>query len=186
MTTWEGPPLETADGVGALTMGGFLDEVADRFGRNDALVFDDPLRDGATVRWTYADLRDEARRIGLGLLEQDVEPGEAVGILMGNRPEAVAGLFGAAMAGAVAVPMSTFAPPPELAYMLERAEVRVVLTQDRLLGRRLGSEVHSLGPELATLRHVAVVGTSSWGRLRGAGELPPGRAGPTVVDRRPR
>ena len=50
-------------GIGALTLGGFLDEVADRFGPNEALVFDDPLRDGETVRWTYADLRREARRV---------------------------------------------------------------------------------------------------------------------------
>jgi fatty-acyl-CoA synthase len=172
VTTWHGPALEEAEGIGALTLGGFLDEVAARYGPNEALVFDDPMQDGATVRWTYADLRDEARRVGLGLLEQDVEPGESVGILMGNRPEAVAGLLGAALVGAVAVPMSTFAAPPELAFMLEAAEVRVLLTQDRLLDRRFGSEVHSLAPELPRLRHVAVVGTSSWARLRGARELP--------------
>jgi acyl-CoA synthetase (AMP-forming)/AMP-acid ligase II len=186
VTTFEGPPLESEPGIGACTLGGFLEEVAERFGPNEALVFDDPLRDGATVRWSYADLRDEARRIGLGLLEQDIEPGDAVGILMGNRPEAVAGLFGAALAGAVAVPLSTFAPPPELAYLLERGEVRVLLTQDRLLDRRFGSEVHSLAPELLLLRHVAVVGTSSWARLRGAHELPPAaldrRAGAVTPD----
>ena len=179
MTTWHGTPLAEAEGIGALTLGGFLDEVADRFGPNEALVFDDPLRDGATVRWTYADLRDEARRIGLGLLQQGIEPGDSVGILMGNRPEAVAGIFGVALVGAVAVPLSTFAPPPELAFMLGMAEVRVLLTQDRLLDRRFGSEVHSLAPELPALRHVAVVGTSSWARLRGAREVPP-----AALDRR--
>lgn len=173
MTTWHGPPLDEADGIGARTLGGFLEEVAERFGPQEALVFDDPLRDGTTVRWTYADVRDEARRVGLGLLEQGVEPGDAIGILMGNRPEAVAGIFGAALAGAVAVPMSTFAPPPELAFMLDAAEVRVLLTQDRLLERSLGREVESLTSALPALRHVAVVGTSSWTRLREARQPPP-------------
>jgi fatty-acyl-CoA synthase len=186
VTTWTGPPLEEAEGIGALTLGGFLEEVADRHGSSEALVFDDPLQGDATVRWTYAELRDEARRVGLGLLEQDVEPGEAVGILMGNRPEAVAGLFGAALVGAVAVPISTFATVPELAFMLGAAEIRVLLTQDRLLDRRFGSETHSLAPELPRLRHVAVVGTSSWARLRGGRDLPPAaldrRAGTVTPD----
>jgi fatty-acyl-CoA synthase len=173
VTTWEGPPLESFPGVGALTMGGFLEEVADRYGPNEALVFDDPLLDGATVRWTYAELLDEARRIGLCLLALGLEPGEGVGILMGNRPEAVAALFGAALAGAVAVPLSTFASPLELAFMLEQAEIAVLLTQDRLRGRRLGAEVHSLAPQLPMLRHFAAVGTSSWARFRLGQELPP-------------
>jgi hypothetical protein len=37
-----GPPLPEAAGVGALTFGGFLTEVGDRYRDNEALVFDDP------------------------------------------------------------------------------------------------------------------------------------------------
>jgi fatty-acyl-CoA synthase len=161
VTTFEGPPLEDLEGVGALTMGGFLEEVAERFAANEAMVFDDPLRGGATVRWTYADLRREARRIGRALLALGVERGEAVGILMGNRPEAVAAIFGAALAGAVAVPMSTFAPKPELAFMVEQAGLVVVLTQDRLLARRFADDLTELRPDLPHLRHIVVLGRST-------------------------
>src|SRR5215213_496078 len=91
--------------------------------------------------------------------------GQAVGILMGNRPEAVAALFGAALAGAVAVPLSTFAPEPELSYMLRTAEVVTVLTQRVLRGRRFGEELAELEVE-----RVAVVGTPSWEALRSAGD----------------
>ena len=172
MTTFHGPPVEGFGGIGALTLGGFLDEVAERFGPHEALVFDDPLRDGATVRWTYADLHAEAERLGRALLAIGVAPGEAVGILMGNRPEAVAAIFGAALAGAVAVPMSTFAPLPELAYMLEQSEVVVVLTQERLLARRFGDDMAELRPSLPQLRHIATVGTPSWEDLLArAGEV---------------
>lgn len=162
MTTFEGPPLAEVEGIGALTMGGFLTEVAQRFGPNEALVFDDPLLGGTTVRWTYADLFREARSVALGLLDAGLEPGESVGILMGNRPEAVAAIFGAALAGGVAVPLSTFAPKPELSFMLERAEVSIVLTQERLLGRRFGDELEELKPRLPMLRFVATIGTPSW------------------------
>ena len=111
-----GPAAGDTAGVGALTMGGFLDEVAERFGPNEALVFDDPLRDGETVRWTYAASGPRRAASGGRCSPPASSPGDAVGILMGNRPEAVAALFGAALAGAVAVLMSTFAPRPELAH----------------------------------------------------------------------
>lgn len=165
MTTFEGPPLDALAGIGALTLGGFLAEVADRFAGNEAVVFDDPLGAGATVRWTYADLRAEARTIAKALMATGVERGGWVGIVMGNRPEALAGIFAAAMAGAIAVPMSTFAPPPELASMLEQAEVSVVLTQACLLARRFGDDIEALRPVLPKLREIAVVGEESWDRF---------------------
>ena len=174
MTTWSGPSLDTAAGVGALTLGGFVEEVGRRFAPNEAVAFDDPLRGGATVRWTYADLLAEAQRTGRALVGAGVAPGERVGILMGNRPEAAAAIFGAALAGAVAVPLSTFAPKPELAYLLEAAEVVAVLTQDRLLARRFGDDVAELAPSLPALRHVAVLGTASWDAfLAGADAMAP-------------
>lgn len=188
MTTFEGPPVERTAGIGALTLGGFLDEVAARHGPREAVTFDDPLLAGTTVRWTYARLRTEARRIGGALVAAGVAPGEAVGVLMGNRPEAVAGIFGAALAGAVAVPMSTFAPPPELAHMLSLADVVLVLTQDRLLDRRFGDDLAALAPELPALRRTAVLGTRSWDELLeggagvGADELDARHAGASPDD----
>ena len=104
MTTLEGPPLEAAEGVGALTIGGFINEVSARFAGNEALVFDDPLRPGTTVRWSYAELGRQARAVASALIAAGFGKGSRVGILMGNRPEAVAAYFGAPMMGAVAVP----------------------------------------------------------------------------------
>ncbi len=172
MTTFHGPPLAAAEGIGALTLGGFLEEVAERFGPNEALVFDDPLRDGDTVRWTYGHLLDRARRIAAG-----IDPGDRVAILMGNRPEAVAAIFGAALAGGVAVPLSTFAPVPELAFMLDAAEITVILTQQRLLDRALGDDVRSL--DRPGLRHLAVAGEPSWDALLAS---PPTPSAPVSPD----
>jgi acyl-CoA synthetase (AMP-forming)/AMP-acid ligase II len=169
MTTLEGPPLAEVDGIGALTLGAFLDDVAARFGPNEAIVFDDPLLDGATVRWTYTHLRDEARAVGRALVAAGVVRGERVGVLMGNRPEALAGIFGAALAGAVAVPLSTFAPRPELAFMLADCEAVAVLTQTTMLARRYGDDVDAVGADLPALRTVAVLGEPSWADLLARG-----------------
>jgi acyl-CoA synthetase (AMP-forming)/AMP-acid ligase II len=154
VTTFEGPPLESLEGIGARTLAGFVEEVGARHAGAEAIVFDDPLREGTTVRWTYADLLAESHRTATALRDTGVAPGERVGILLGNRPEAMSSLFGAALAGAVAVPMSTFAPKPELAHMLSLAEVAVVVTQERLLARRFLDDLAELQPGLPHLRSV--------------------------------
>lgn len=168
MTTLHGPPLDAVEGIGALTLGSFCEDVAARFGAHEAVVFDDPLRGGATTRWTYAELHGEARAVARALLALGLERGERVAVLMGNRPEAVASLFGAAMAGAVVVPLSTFAPKPELAFMLRRAEVAVVLSQARMGARRFEDDVEELRPDLP-VRAVAAVGSPSWDELLAGG-----------------
>jgi fatty-acyl-CoA synthase len=144
--TLTGPPLDEAAGIGSLTLGGFLREVCARFRDNEALVFDDPLAGGSTVRWTYGDLEQQARRIGRALLACGIGKGARVGILMANRPEAVASLFGAALAGAVAVPLSTFAPKPELSYVLAHSDVTVLLLQACMGARRFARPRPRAGP----------------------------------------
>ena len=170
MTTYEGPSIADVHGVGALTLGGFLQEVVARFGPNEAVVLDDPLRDGETVRWTYDRLGAEARCIGRALLAGGVERGDAVGIVMGNRPEAAAAIFGAALVGAVACPMSTFSPRPELAHLVDTCRATVVLTQSRLLARRFGEDLAAIAEDRAHLRHVAVLGERSWDELLAAAD----------------
>jgi fatty-acyl-CoA synthase len=156
VTTFTGPPVADAEGVGALTLGGFLDEVAARFGRREAVVL------GAT-RWTYAALHRVTHRLARGLAARGVGPGDRVGVLMGNRPEAVAGIFAAGLAGAVAVPLSTFAPRPELAFMVERAEIVLTLTHETLLARRPAADLDGLCPAV-------VVDTPGWDALLAAGD----------------
>jgi fatty-acyl-CoA synthase len=147
--TLTGPPLPDAAGMGALTIGGVLLEQRARFPDREALVFDDPLLDGATVRWTYADLHHHARRTAKALLAAGVGKGSRVGVLMGNRPEAVAALLGAALAGAVTVPLSTFSPKPELSYLLAHADIGVLLLQTTMGRRHFAADVVDLCPATA-------------------------------------
>jgi acyl-CoA synthetase (AMP-forming)/AMP-acid ligase II len=161
--------VHDASGIGALTISGVLVEQAGRFPDHEALVFDDPLRGGDTVRWTYSDLHHHARRIAKALLAAGVGKGARIGVLMGNRPEAVASLFGAALAGAVTVPLSTFSPKPELSYLLAHADISVLLLQPTMGRHRFAADVAALSPAAAGappirdsaypyLRHVAALG----------------------------
>ena len=146
MTTFRGPPADTEEGMGALTLSGFLDEVTRRHPDREALVFHDP--DGSVVRWTYRDLLREARRVGRAVIGTDVGKDGRVAILMGNRPEWVAALYGVALAGAVAVPLNTYFEPPELDYVLRHSDARLLLTQRRLLGHAYVDQLAALCPEL--------------------------------------
>jgi fatty-acyl-CoA synthase len=170
MTTLAGSPLSEAEGIGARTIGGFAEEVCARFAANEALVFDDPLLGGETVRWTYADLRHQARRVAKALIAAGLGKGARVGVLMGNRPEAVAGLLGAPMTGAVAVPLSTFSPLPELEFLLRHADISVLLTQTRLLARDFVANVAGLDrSQFPFLTTTAAVG-ESWDEFLASGD----------------
>lgn len=151
MTILEGRALSDEDGVGALTLGGFLTEVCGRYADREALVFGD-------TRWTYAELLEQSRAVAAALVAGGTARFSRVGILMGNRPEAVAAFFGAAMAGAVAVPMSTFSPRPEIGFFLAHSAVDTVLTQVEMRGRRYADDIAALAPELPYLRRQVAVG----------------------------
>ena len=171
MTTLRGPSLSDVDWIGACTIGAFTEEVCARYAANEALVFDDPLRGGTTVRWTYGDVRREARRVARAVVASGLGKGARVGVLMGNRPEAVAALLGAPMAGAVAVPLSTFSPLPELEYLLRHADISVLLTQTRLLAREFAAEATALDrTQFPYLRRVAAVGDRSWDEFLASGD----------------
>jgi len=180
VSTFEGPPVDSVPGVGTLTLAAFLGEIVERFADAEAVVLDDDLRDGETVRWTYRRLGDEAHRVARALIANGVRPGQTVGVLMGNRPEALASIFGAALAGAVAAPMSTFAAAPEIAEMVDRSGAVVVLTQARLKDRALATDVSAaiqahagasdrVGLDPAAPRK-AVVGEPSWDEFLAGGD----------------
>jgi fatty-acyl-CoA synthase len=172
VTTFRGPASETEEGIGALTLGAFLLEVTRRGSDREALVFHDP--DVGTVRWSYRDLEHSARQVARALLAGGAGKDTRVAILMGNRPEWVAAAYGVALAGAVAIPLSTYFEPPELEHVLRHSDAQVLLTQARLLGHAYLEQLATLCPEFldaATgslrspafpyLRRVAAVGLDS-------------------------
>ena len=145
MTTFTGPPADSEVGIGPLTLGGLLEDVAARHADRDAVVFHS---DGQVTRWTYRDLLEEARRVARALIAHGVVKGTRVAVLMGNRPEFVAAAFGVAMAGGVIVPVSTYIEQPELDYILRHSDAAVLLTQERLLAHEYVAALTNLCPDL--------------------------------------
>jgi len=96
--------------------------------QHDHLVFDDERLTFADVRRTALALAGELST-GLG-----VRKGDRVAIAMRNYPEFVASFWGAALLGAIVVPLNSWWTGPELAYALADAGVRVAFVDDERLG----------------------------------------------------
>jgi acyl-CoA synthetase (AMP-forming)/AMP-acid ligase II len=125
-----GMPLEDMPGLGALTIGGYLREVAGRFGPREALV----QRVGdQRVAWSYDDLLARSIEVARALVGCGCGKDARVGILMTNRLEFMSSLFGAALAGCVPVPMSTFSTPAELEHLVRASQVSLLLVEQRVL-----------------------------------------------------
>lgn len=115
--------------------------------------------DGSVVRWTYADLLDRSLEVARALAGIGLGKGERVGILMTNRPEFLAALFGTAIAGGVASPLSTFSTPAELDHVLSRSACSVLLIEPRVLRKDFARDLAELDPAIAQGCPGAVVST---------------------------
>lgn len=81
----------------------------------------------------YAALRSQVHRVSDGLLALGLAPSERVAVYLPKQPETVFGLFGAARAGGVFVPVNPLLKPNQVAYILKDCNVRILITStDRL------------------------------------------------------
>ena len=96
---------------------------AARYGDSDAVVFPD-------TRHSFESLEQAARRSARSLLGLGVRPGDRVGILMPNCMDFIEVMFGAAVIGAVPVPINARFKGRELAYVAENADLKVLVTSD--------------------------------------------------------
>ena len=75
---------------------------------------------------SFAELDAGADRVANGLLALGVRPGERVAYLGKNHPFYFEALLGAARIGAVMTPVNWRLAPPEVAYVLDNSQARVV------------------------------------------------------------
>jgi amino acid adenylation domain-containing protein/FkbM family methyltransferase len=83
--------------------------------------------------YSYAELNSRANQLGRYLLKAGVAPGEPVGICMERSLDLMVGLLGILKTGGAYVPLDPTYPAERLAFMLNDAESRVLLTQNKLL-----------------------------------------------------
>ena len=144
-----GPRLSDEPGLGSLTLPGFLREVTQMYGEREALVWHGA--DGAT-RWTYAQLWERAIEVARALRACGLGKDARVGVLMTNRPEWLAAVFGTALAGGVAVTLSTFSTLPELDYLIRASAVSVLLFERSVLTKDFAAILGELEPAIGTSR----------------------------------
>jgi acyl-CoA synthetase (AMP-forming)/AMP-acid ligase II len=141
-----GIPLAEEPGQGAWTIGGYLREVVARHGPSEALV----LRKGDhRLSWTYDELLARSIEVAAALIASGVGRDTRVGILMTNRPEFLAALFGTALAGGVPVALSTFSTPSELDYLLKASQISLLLFEQHVLKKDFGGMIAELEPAIA-------------------------------------
>lgn len=126
--------------------GDMLRRSAERFPNKPAVLWQ-----GTSL--SYAELDSRANRLANALIDDGVIKGTKIGIICRNRPEYATAFFGVARSGGVLVNVSVLYAPDELAYVLDKADVEVLLVEDvfreKLAPVRAG---------LAKLKHVHVIG----------------------------
>ncbi|NOR20825.1 MAG: AMP-binding protein, partial [Xanthomonadales bacterium] len=111
--------------VKATTLGDLLLIAADAQPQRMAVIL--PYR-----RMTYAELRDQALTRALSLQALGVKSGDHVGLLLPTGMDFIITMFAIALLGAVTVPVNARYQPPELAYLIENADLRILLTTDKI------------------------------------------------------
>lgn len=186
-----GPPLADEAGLGALTLPGFLREVTQAYAEREAVAWRGA--DGVT-RWTYAELWERSIEVARALRGAGLGKDGRVGVLMTNRPEWLAAVFGTSLAGGVAVTLSTFSTPSELDHLIRASAVSVLLLQRRVLAKDFAADLAALEPAIATsrpgaldsrtypfLRRLVVLGEPAPGSQSWAEFLAGGAAAPREV-----
>jgi fatty-acyl-CoA synthase len=108
----------------ALTLGDLLVRAVERDAESEAIVFPDGLRR------SYGDLYAGAEAAARSLAALGVDKGSHVGILMPNCIDFLETFFGAALLGAVAVPINARFKPRELCHVVADGDVEVLVTSD--------------------------------------------------------
>lgn len=160
-----------------LTLGRFLNDVADTYAEREALVFEGRRLD-------YDEIRSEAYELARALVGAGVVKGTRVALLMPNRPEWITTAFAVGMLGGVVVPVSTFATPAEREHVLRHSDAAFLLVQPSLRERNYLEELENRHAEIAAsapgrircralpqLRHIFTLHGSSHGAIRSWDEL---------------
>jgi amino acid adenylation domain-containing protein/FkbM family methyltransferase len=83
---------------------------------------------------TYDELNRRANKLAHWLKREGIGPDVLVGLLMERSIEMVVGLLGILKAGGAYVPFDPHYPQERLSFMLQDAEPKVILTQQRFVG----------------------------------------------------
>jgi fatty-acyl-CoA synthase len=136
-------------------------------------------------RVTFGELHSRVARRAVTLRASGVRHGDRVGLLLGNGIEWLEIMFGATMAGAVAVPFSTWSTRSELEFLLADARPRILFAAARFGDRDFTEDLRALVPAGGTTEVIMLGGCAddraAEAPLSPGDGLPPGD-GPSAGD----
>jgi fatty-acyl-CoA synthase len=122
----------------AQTLGQVLESRARERGDAEALVT-------PKARFSYKDLLSKAKRAAAAMQALGIRRGDHVGILMGNDEHWLSLFYGAALIGAVTVPVNTRFKSAEIDFCLKQADCKTLFYIERFLNIDFGSMVRDTG-----------------------------------------
>jgi fatty-acyl-CoA synthase len=114
------------------------DVLKERDARAEALVTRE-------ARFTYGELIENAHAAAALMQAMGLQRGDRIGILMGNDEKWLALFYGAALIGAVTVPVNTRFKAAEIDYCLKQAECKALFYVERFLNIDFGAMVREIG-----------------------------------------
>jgi acyl-CoA synthetase (AMP-forming)/AMP-acid ligase II len=102
---------------------------------------------------SYRDLNARANALAHALLALGLPKGAKVGIVCRNRPEYGSAFFGVAKTGYVLVNVSVLYAPEELSFVLDKADVEVLIFEDLF-----ADKVAAVRAALPKIKHFVVIG----------------------------
>lgn len=99
----------------------------------------------ASGRFSYSQLNERAQGAAGTMQALGIRRGDHIGILMGNDEHWLALFYGAALIGAVTVPVNTRFKTAEIDFCLRQADCKLLFHVDRFLGIDFGAMVRETG-----------------------------------------
>ncbi|MBB4053979.1 acyl-CoA synthetase (AMP-forming)/AMP-acid ligase II [Devosia subaequoris] len=129
--------------------GDMLRRSAERFPNKPAVLWQDNSL-------SYADLNRRANQLANAMIDLGLAKGTKVGIVSRNRPEYATTFFGVARSGAVLVNVSVLYASEELQFVLNKADVEVLLIEDIFIDK-----LAAVRSQLPKLKTVIVIGQAT-------------------------
>ncbi|MDY6780148.1 MAG: class I adenylate-forming enzyme family protein, partial [Halobacteria archaeon] len=117
MEYYEGEPLRH--------MGDLVSMGAERYGEKTAFSY-------YGQELSYNDLEERSKKVANVLADHGVEPGDRVGLFVPNTLQFPPAYFGTIKAGGVAVPINLRMDPDTMVYVVENAEIDVMIGSDKV------------------------------------------------------
>ena len=115
------------------TLGDIAREHAGLRGEKVALTFVEKSVEDTHRTWTFGEIDSETNRIANALLAEGIEPGQRIAYLDKNAPEYFLYLLGGAKVNAVSVAVNWRLAVPEMEYILNNSEARLLLIGEEFL-----------------------------------------------------